>query len=457
MIYCPTCGTSNRDGSKFCNECGACLGEPFQEAPEAAAPPTQEEIADETLPRLEEPIEQVLGEATTVSGPTEPVPSEAEGVVEGLAEAPAEPPAEPEVEAPAEEAEMEEGEPPREESPHPSAMEILAGIEDALPVVPIIAKPHSAPLAPPPIPGADFESARLFEEIVISRPVVEPLVPEGRWTRLWHWARWRLVYLLVALAVIVPFLVRGAWSEADLPVAPAVKGIYEAVEALPEGAAVLVAYDYDSETVGELGPQALAITHHLMDRPLRIMALSLLPQGPAMAQETFQQAALAHPEVYYGRNYINLGYLAGQEAALRAFAGDPLGVVGWDYVAHDPLSDFAAVKGVEGIEDVALIVELAGSQEPLRWWIEQVGSRYDVPLVAGVTAAAEPQARPYYPSGQLEGLISGLPGAAQYERLIHRPASGVASLGAQSAAHLVIILLAILGSLAYWIGRRRGT
>ena len=22
MIYCPICGTANRDGSKFCNECG---------------------------------------------------------------------------------------------------------------------------------------------------------------------------------------------------------------------------------------------------------------------------------------------------------------------------------------------------------------------------------------------------------------------------------------------------
>ena len=22
MIYCPNCGTANRDGSRFCNECG---------------------------------------------------------------------------------------------------------------------------------------------------------------------------------------------------------------------------------------------------------------------------------------------------------------------------------------------------------------------------------------------------------------------------------------------------
>ncbi|MGC8838460.1 MAG: zinc ribbon domain-containing protein [Anaerolineae bacterium] len=28
MIYCPNCGTANRDGSKFCNECGARLAAP---------------------------------------------------------------------------------------------------------------------------------------------------------------------------------------------------------------------------------------------------------------------------------------------------------------------------------------------------------------------------------------------------------------------------------------------
>ncbi|HID87708.1 MAG TPA: zinc ribbon domain-containing protein [Anaerolineae bacterium] len=442
MIYCPECGTSNRDGSKFCNECGARLpsslspregvrAEPHAEEhaePEIEAP-AEGEPAEEPLPRPEETVEQGPGEAPTVIaaeaiGPA--VPEEREGA-------------------------------PEEERPPLSAFEILAGVEDALPVAPIIAKPHSAPIAPPAIPGADFESARLFEEIVVSRPVIEAPAPEGRWTRLWRWARRRLVYLLVALAVVVPFLVKGAWSGTNLPVAPAVREVYEAVEALPEGAAVLVAHDYDPETMAELGPQALAITHHLMSRHLRVMVLSLLPQGPALAQETLQRAAQAHPEAHYGRDHVNLGYLAGQEAALRAFAGDPLGAVGRDYVARRPLTDFAAMEGVGGIEDVALIVELAGSQEPLRWWIEQVGSRYDVALVAGVTAAAEPQVRPYYQSGQLLGLISGLPGAAQYERLIQRPASGVASLGAQSAAHLAIILLALLGSLAYWIGRgRRG-
>jgi hypothetical protein len=519
MIYCPNCGTSNRDGSRFCNECGTPLvqpssiperpptvarpqpseaalpperpdeeakpgeGERVQEVLEAAALSAQEEITAE-------PVEPDIGEALPVSDLAEPVLSEVEGPIpsvappvpgvaeeseeegEGPAEVSAEPlepalreepeeaapveaPAEPEVEAPPQEAELEEGEPAKEERPAPSAMEILAGIEDALPVAPIIAKPHSAPLAPPTIPGADFESARLFEEIVVSRPAVEVPVPEGRWTRLWRWARLRLVYLLVALAVIAPFLVGGIWSWANLPVAPDVKGVYEAVEALPEGAAVLVAYDYDPATVGELRPQALALTHHLMARGLRIMTLSLLPEGPALAQDIFQQAAPAHPEVIYGRNYINLGYLAGQEAALRAFARDPLDAVRRDYVTREPLADFAALKGVEGIEDVALIIELAGNQESPRRWIEQVGSRYDVGLVAGVTAAAEPQVRPYYQSGQLGGLISGLPGAAQYELLIRRPASGVASLGAQSAAHLVIILLALLGSLVYWIGERR--
>jgi class 3 adenylate cyclase len=34
MVTCPSCGTENPDGSKFCNECGTLLGAPVRAIPE---------------------------------------------------------------------------------------------------------------------------------------------------------------------------------------------------------------------------------------------------------------------------------------------------------------------------------------------------------------------------------------------------------------------------------------
>jgi hypothetical protein len=55
----------------------------------------------------------------------------------------------------------------------------------------------------------------------------------------------------------------------------------------------------------------------------------------------------------------------------------------------------------------------------------------------------------------LSGLLSGLPGAAEYERLNDRPGGAMASLDSQSLAHLAIVGLIFLGNLGYMITRWR--
>jgi hypothetical protein len=55
MIYCPKCGTANRDGSKFCNECGGRLPEapPEPATPAPEAPDLARLFAEEELPEPE--------------------------------------------------------------------------------------------------------------------------------------------------------------------------------------------------------------------------------------------------------------------------------------------------------------------------------------------------------------------------------------------------------------------
>ena len=396
MIYCPNCGTANRDGSKFCNECGirlapqdlSKLSRAVKPPEEVKAPPTPVEQGAEVLPQPEEAIEEA-------------------------------------------------GTPP--------------GI---LPIESVFAIPGAIKAAVPSVmPTVGVKQVELFEEAIAaaSLPAVEPA--EKRWekilTKAMHW----FIYILIALTVIVPLILGTHWfGSSGNPASVGTTEFYEFIAALPAGSVVLVAYDYDPATAAEMTLQAEAIVHHLMERDLRIVTVSLFPAGPGIAQEMLDEAASEHG-YRYGEDYINLGYLPDQPSSLRAFVSRPTG--GREYRQGRAIAVFPIAQHVHHIQDIVLIIELAGGQDTLQWWVEQVSSPYSVPIVAGVTASLEPNAQPYHNSGQLSGLISGLPGAAEYERLSDRPGGAMDSLDSQSLAHLAIVGLIVLGNLGYMITRWR--
>ncbi len=117
------------------------------------------------------------------------------------------------------------------------------------------------------------------------------------------------------------------------------------------------------------------------------------------------------------------------------------------------LEDYPAWQDVTGLGDVDLIVAVADSPLAVRWWVEQVGpgTLADRPMVAAVSAAADPTVRPYYnqldpKSGQLLGLVSGVTDAAAYEHRLQQSGRAMESLAAQSVAHLGLVVLSLGGT-----------
>jgi hypothetical protein len=181
--------------------------------------------------------------------------------------------------------------------------------------------------------------------------------------------------------------------------------------------------------------------------------MSLLPQGPALAQGVVQP--LAERNVYsYGADYVNLGYLPGDDAALAAL-GDNLGqAFASDFVYGRPLAGFAIAKDVGGVDSVSLAVDIAGDDAPVRRWVEQVQARRQTRLAAATSAVAMPLVFPYLQSGQVLGLASGLPAAAQYEYLLSYTGQATRGLEAQSLGHLVILALIIIANVRLLFRRR---
>lgn len=255
----------------------------------------------------------------------------------------------------------------------------------------------------------------------------------------------RWIFLAVGLLVVVPLAV--GVRIAPVEPGPRARGFFEAIESVPPGSTVLLAGDYDPSTVAENYPMHLAAARHLMSRNIKIVGLALYPGGPPLTDQVLRMAAAEYGK-RQGVDYVNLGYKAGNELVMsqmgssipRTFPVDRSGT---------PVSQIPVMSGIQNYSSFPLLVSISAGYPGTKEWVQQVVSRYHIPMVAGVTAVSAPEYYPYLQAGQLKGLLGGMAGGAEYEVLIRKPALATRGMDAQSLAHLFIALMIILGNLAF--------
>jgi len=352
----------------------------------------------------------------------------------------------------------EQGEP---EGPSPFIVEpveetgLLAGLRGTLPVEMLIAQPRAVAAAEPPQSiQHDTSQARLFAEIVGRGPEAVPkAVPQPRQSLLARLPLW-ITYLALLGAITLPLLLQNPMFERSIEPPARVLDLYESVEALDPGRPALVAFDYDPSSSEEMNVLARAVVGHLLDRGVPVVAMSLQPAGPPVAQSVLEELAAERP----GARYANAGYLSGQAAAVQLLGQ------GFETTLLQDFRDLAStdpeiVRGVTGLESFGLLLVLTAEPDGLRIWIEQAGALQGAPLAAAVSASTEPLARSYYETDprQLLGLVAGVPGAATYEALRRGdgtlPAEMAARLDSHLAGHAVFVLVLVVGNLAYLVRR----
>jgi len=334
----------------------------------------------------------------------------------------------------------------------------LAGIKGILPVEPVITFPHLA-RPEPVVAEAPPVSGDLFAEIVAQPSVSTAAAPRRAKMPFVAGVQRVLIYLLLLAAVVVPILMVPIYGPADAEaLQTGAEAVYTLLDGrgaigLPVDSVVVVAFDYNPATAAELSLQARAILDHLMRRRVRIMAISLYPEGAALAGDLLDELA-AKQGYTYGEDYLHLGYLPNQPVSVRYFLNSgPAGKGRTDYRNGREVSRYPVAQGVKDLSAVRLVIELAGNDNTLRTWVEQIAVRANVPVVAGVSAAIAPYAWPYLDSGQLQALLVGLPGAAEYEAQAGRQGKAIDSLGSQVAAQSAIVLLIVLGNLVHLVTR----
>ena len=260
----------------------------------------------------------------------------------------------------------------------------------------------------------------------------------------------RIIFLLVALGVVLPLL-----HPLNLPitVTPRVKAAFDAVDALPPGSKVLISMDYEPDIMAELMPMSIAILRHCFKKHLQVIAMTLYPAGTGLGERALLTAAKAEGAVR-NRDYAWLGYKSGFQVVMIGIGENLRGMYPVDFYGT-PLDSIPILRGVNSYKGIALMVNLSGSSAT-DYWIQFAQGRFHEPLVVGCTAVMATDYYPYLSSRQILGLIGGMKGAAEYERLMDLIGDARRGMDAQSLVHLIVVGLVITGNAALFYVRRSG-
>ncbi|MSS70644.1 MAG: hypothetical protein EXS64_04055 [Candidatus Latescibacteria bacterium] len=265
----------------------------------------------------------------------------------------------------------------------------------------------------------------------------------------------RLIYLLVGLGAAAPLLVSF-----DLPIkaTPPVRAVYDTVEEIARKEArgvVLISFDYDPGSEAELQPMARAILRHCFRRNLRVVGVSHWPGNTDLVEEAFVTAA-SDSGRKPGQDYVFMGFKTGGGALVIDMGQDFPGAFPKDVRGNDTRT-MEVMQGIRSLRDFDYVIDLAAGTPGIETWIAYGQERYRFKMGGGCTAVIAPDQFPFLQAGQLNGLIGGLAGAAEYEVLIGKKDEAVGGMRPQSVVHVVVILLIATGNLFYFLSRRKGT
>jgi hypothetical protein len=278
------------------------------------------------------------------------------------------------------------------------------------------------------------------------------------WDRLQTIDR-RVIYAVLLVVILIPLFV-----PINVPTYPSQQSqdFYDTVERIAKDSPnklVIVDGWWSPGTRGENQWQAQAVVTHLMARHLHFAILSFDTQNNTVMQTQIVDPLAKQYGYVYGRDYVNWGFrpLASFVPILKGLVTDIPHTIKKDYKGI-PIEQIAVMKGIKTRDDIGAVVEVTPSASAENW-LGLFEQNNNPPFLFAPTAVMAPTYYPYIDSKQMAGMLTGIKGAGDYEKLLidgkllDKPSFGTRAAGALSLVYALIILLIILGNVGYYAGR----
>lgn len=291
----------------------------------------------------------------------------------------------------------------------------------------------------------------------------------------------RWIFLLMLLSVALPILLQVRFPEKASGLA---QNVFDEVDNLNEGDSVLLSFDFDPASEGELGPMATAFVRHCCEKKLKMYFMALWPVGPQMVDDAINRVIKSDfSHLRYGEDFVNLGFKSGNEGVIKVIVTDMRQLYTTDSEGTS-LDNIPMMKNIRSVQDFKLVINVSAGYAGTKEWVQYAATPYPdrIRLVAGCTGVQAPLLYPYIPE-QLPGLLGAIKGAAEYEKLVldkyganvpERDADGnivlgpdgepkipgkylegIRRMGPQLVAHILMILLIIMGNIIFFAERKQ--
>ena len=282
----------------------------------------------------------------------------------------------------------------------------------------------------------------------------------------------RYIFLLIGLSVLIP-LIKPSWINIPIKTTNNSQIVFNELNKLNEGDKVLVSFEYGASTKPEIHPMSVAVLQHLFSKGVKVYTVPLWPEGLMMAKYALQEVVDSELfNITEHIDFVSLPYKAGGEIIIRGIATDLRSIFTQD-VNNILLEQIPMMEGVNKISDFDFVFDLSAGVPGNAEWVQFACDEYNVPLSSGCTSIMVTDAIPYVESGQIRGILAGMPGAAEYEQMVFNylnnldtnehmnpdvevlPGKATSRMSAQSIAHVLMFIFIILGNISYYLLRKR--
>ncbi len=225
----------------------------------------------------------------------------------------------------------------------------------------------------------------------------------------------RYIYIVIALAIIIPLMIP---YNSDVVTTPPTENLYQLVDSYAgrSDRAILISFLHDAATMPELYPMEIAILRHCFERKIKVFTLTFTPAGAPIIDFAINSVKEEYPNIQSGVDYCNFGYKIMPMITALGMGDNIATAIDTDAEGRK-LANLPIMKDIVNYNEMNLIIETSGSSAG-GTWITYARPKFGANVAVGVTAVMAADEYPLLQSGQLIGMLTGLKGAAEYEKLV---------------------------------------
>jgi hypothetical protein len=246
------------------------------------------------------------------------------------------------------------------------------------------------------------------------------------------------------------------------------QSLFDTVDQInPKKQCLLISSDYTPQTEAENHPMMIALLRHAFSRRIPVLINALYVEGAPLLDQALRQVtaefnsrATSHADsIIYGRDVVYLGWQPPPIVPILSMGQSIRGIYPVDYYGASTDS-LPLTQWTHNYDQIGIVVALTSGQSPL-WYVMYAQPKFHVKVGGGCTAVNAPDFYPYCQTGQLSGLMAGMKGAAEYEALVAKTFNlgdrrkATEAMASQSAAHVLMMVLIVIGNIAFFVTRGR--